>query len=79
MFWVRHETRHGIFPMTIRKLSLSGAIGTHDPDRAVGLEGVIVERRFVFESVLTTVPHDVLAIRRPDGMRIIRGEGRQPT
>src|SRR5262249_4123494 len=63
--------RHGIFPAAVREPALAAAVGVHDENLTVLLEGVVVERRLVAEAVDAAVPHDA-AIPRPDRMAIAR-------
>jgi len=51
-------------------MRLSGAVGIHDEDLAIGLERVVVERNLVADSADAAISHD-LAIRCPYRMTVI--------
>ena len=51
--------------MAVADQALVAAVGIHDPVLSIGLEGVVVKRGFVSESVLAAIPHDLLAIVAP--------------
>jgi 2-polyprenyl-6-methoxyphenol hydroxylase-like FAD-dependent oxidoreductase len=56
--------RHRIFPLAVGEHALVAAVGVHDVDLAILLEGLLVQRRLVAEAMLRTAPHDA-AVRAP--------------
>src|SRR5262245_52868384 len=54
----RNDRRHRVLPLAARQDPLIRAVGVHDEDLAKRLEGVVVQRRFVLETVASARPED---------------------
>ena len=64
--------------MAAGELSLFRAVHLNDPDGAISLKRVVVERGFIIESMLPAAPRDVLAIFISDRVSVVGREIRQP-
>ena len=67
----RHDGRHGIFPTAIGERVLIGTVRLHDENLRKGLEGIVVQRRFVLESIARAGPQNVLAVRGPGRVAVV--------